>query len=307
MQKKIITLCGFLGSGKTTLLGKLLTMYEGYKRAILVNDFGDVPVDGMLLQNSAAPDEAILEISGGSVFCACLKDSFVQALQQISTTDAEVVFIEASGMADPAGFARLLSHSNLSEKLHMLHTICVFDPIKSRKLAHVLEVIPRQIQAADVVALTKPDLASSAEKEEARAYIRSISETAQIVEVTKDSIAELCAALLHPAETDLPNAEPVPSPFTSINTPNTRPESFTIATTPASLSHCVDMLSNEENILRVKGYLQCGTENYFISDTGRGYETAPSTDLPVPLTVICLRGTMEQVQSNLRENGVLTT
>ncbi|SKA66845.1 GTP-binding protein [Desulfobaculum bizertense] len=288
MRKKIVTLCGFLGSGKTTLLRQLLDQYSDYKIGILLNDFGEIPIDGTILRESGEIQDEVLEIGGGSIFCACLKDSFVKALIQMSKTEAEIVFIEASGMADPAGIQRLLEFARLDTEYEPLCTICAFDPIKSMKLSHVLEVIPRQLRASDYVIMTKADLSSEEQKAEARAYITKTNEAAVIC----DSLPTLQGM------TPRQHTETFIS-LSSFNTPDNKPESFTIESVNGSLHDFLGRVSADEHILRVKGYLRCDEQVFFISDNGTDYELKECQSQPVPLTVICMRGTSELVKERI--------
>lgn len=294
MRKKIVTLCGFLGSGKTTLLRQLINQYSGHKLGILLNDFGEIPVDGTLIENADATSEAVLEIGGGSIFCACLKDSFVKALLELSKTPAEYIFIEASGMADPAGIQRLLEFAQLDSEFEHLCTLCAFDPIKSLKLSQGLEVIPRQVKASDVVILTKGDITTDAEKEKAKQYVESVKPTVCIT----DSIP------------DLKSVEVVENGNTfihlgSFNTPDNRPECFAIDEIKVSLADFLEHVTKSEAILRVKGYVRSGSDGYFLSDTGRGFEVKECTNLPTPLTIICMMGSLEHVKHDLMSNGII--
>lgn len=71
---KIILLTGFLGAGKTTLLSRLLTGEMDGKVGVLVNEFGDIGIDGRLIHHA---DAQMIELNKGSIFCACLKSSFM--------------------------------------------------------------------------------------------------------------------------------------------------------------------------------------------------------------------------------------
>ena len=77
MRKELIILSGFLGSGKTTLLRSLLLRHSDRKIAVLLNDFGDIPVDGETLRRSGVAGGVVVEIGGGSVFCSCLRLSLI--------------------------------------------------------------------------------------------------------------------------------------------------------------------------------------------------------------------------------------
>ena len=77
-KTQLYVLTGFLGSGKTTILLKLLDSLKGKKVGIIQNEFGKLGIDGTILRND---DIQMVEINRGSIFCSCLKLSFVQALQ----------------------------------------------------------------------------------------------------------------------------------------------------------------------------------------------------------------------------------
>lgn len=183
MRKKLIILSGFLGSGKTTLLRSLLLHHSNRKVAVLLNDFGDIPVDGETLRRLRAVEGGVVvEIGGGSVFCSCLREPFIKALANLAARDEDLIIVEASGMSDPSAVDKMLRLSGLDGLFEHTSTICLFDPVKSLKLARVLEVIPRQLASASVVVLTKADITTTEERDAARAYIRSLEPGLPIVE-----------------------------------------------------------------------------------------------------------------------------
>ena len=73
-QIKLYFLTGFLGSGKTTLLKNLLENMEGMKVGVIQNELGKISIDGTVLQND---DIHMVELNRGSIFCSCLRLSFV--------------------------------------------------------------------------------------------------------------------------------------------------------------------------------------------------------------------------------------
>ena len=182
MRKELIILSGFLGSGKTTLLRSLLLRHSDRKIAVLLNDFGDIPVDGETLRRSGVEGGVVVEIGGGSVFCSCLREPFIKALANLAARDEDLIIVEASGMSDPSAVDKMLRLSGLDGLFEHTSTICLFDPVKSLKLARVLEVIPRQLASASVVVLTKADITTKEERDAARAYIRSQEPDLPIVE-----------------------------------------------------------------------------------------------------------------------------
>ena len=90
MRKELIILSGFLGSGKTTLLRSLLLRHSDRKIAVLLNDFGDIPVDGETLRRSGVEGGVVVEIGGGSVFCSCLREPFIKALANLAARDEDL-------------------------------------------------------------------------------------------------------------------------------------------------------------------------------------------------------------------------
>ena len=96
---------GFLGAGKTTLIRNILENAGGRRLAIIVNEFGDVGIDGEILKgcgDAACPEENIVELANGCL-CCTVADEFVPALDQILARRPQVehIVIETSGLALP--------------------------------------------------------------------------------------------------------------------------------------------------------------------------------------------------------------
>ena len=101
---QIVLLSGF-GSRKTTLMQRLLDTYQEHKIGVIINEFGEINIDAKLVKRDGID---IAELSNGSIFCACIKDKFVDGLIEMSKTDIEYLFIEASGLADPSNMEDIL-------------------------------------------------------------------------------------------------------------------------------------------------------------------------------------------------------
>src|SRR3979490_1262688 len=95
---------GFLGAGKTTLIRHVLQHSQGRRLAVIVNEFGDVGIDGEILKgcgNAAYPEENIVELANGCL-CCTVADEFVPALDAIlARGGVEHIVIETSGLALP--------------------------------------------------------------------------------------------------------------------------------------------------------------------------------------------------------------
>lgn len=293
MKKELIILSGFLGSGKTTLLRSLIARNAGRNMAILLNDFGETPVDGILLARDGV-QEAIVEIGGGSVFCSCLTDTLVKTMFSMATMDVDLVLLEASGMSDPASIDKMLTLAGLDAHFMHTETICLFDPIKSLKLSHVLEVIPRQLASATLLVLSKADKYSPEQRQAARDYITTREPDLPIVESYHGELTshehDSCGAS---------KGRRIKSAFSlSLNTVSNRPDSLQVSAITCPIAELLPLLE-AEGILRSKGYVQAADGTWFISDTGTGIDVIESTENPVPLTIICLQGSGAALQEKI--------
>lgn len=173
----VVLFAGFLGAGKTTVLGRLLPPLATRRRtALLINDFGSLPIDGAILKKHGVP---MKEISGGSIFCVCKQADLIRQLTDIATdAQPELLLIEASGLAEPTDTAALLQNTFLRDMYAKPKVITVVDALNYPKLSTVLRVIDMQIKTADVVLISKTDLADPAPVEK---IIRELNPSAQII------------------------------------------------------------------------------------------------------------------------------
>ena len=123
LNKKIdiILVTGFLGVGKTTLLNRLIERYKSKKLGVIINDFGKISVDGILLRD-LLPDSqnnSIIEIKNGSIFCSCLSVDLVTALKEYIELNPDLLIIETSGLSDPSSFQKILKELWPSHQLGM--------------------------------------------------------------------------------------------------------------------------------------------------------------------------------------------
>ena len=105
---------GFLGAGKTTLIRHVLAHADGRRLAVIVNEFGDVGIDGEILRgcgDEACPEDNIVELANGCL-CCTVADDFVPALDTIlaRTPQVEHIVIETSGLALPKPLVLSLIH-----------------------------------------------------------------------------------------------------------------------------------------------------------------------------------------------------
>lgn len=153
-----IILCGFLGSGKTTLLRELAAgCLSGRRLAVLINDFGELPVDAVTAESDGM---TVAEVGGGSIFCVCKRAELLSALENIAAKHKpEVLVMEATGLAAPAGVADMLElaksrGADLAEPL----IVSLVDAVNYFKLVGILPAVGAQVAAADILILNKTDL-----------------------------------------------------------------------------------------------------------------------------------------------------
>ena len=154
---QIILLSGFLGAGKTTLMQRLLDTYADKKIGVIINEFGEINIDAKLVSRDGIE---MAELSNGSIFCACIKDKFVDGLIAMSKTDIEYLFIEASGLADPSNMGEIVSgiRRDTADNLMIKGSICVVDGVSFLDLVDMLPALERQVRHANAVIVNKMDL-----------------------------------------------------------------------------------------------------------------------------------------------------
>lgn len=155
----ILLLTGFLGSGKTTLLNRLLRTPTGARLGVVVNEFGQVGIDGALL----GPGD-IVEMSDGCVCCAQGTELWEAALSLVDRAGATQLVVETSGIAEPAALQQQFDElpDSLHRRLDLLGTLCVVDVLHVRDSVARREEARRQILQAGRILLSKLDLCDAA-------------------------------------------------------------------------------------------------------------------------------------------------
>lgn len=154
---KLYVLTGFLGAGKTTLLQSILKQLKGHKIGMIQNEFGKLGIDGEILRDD---DIKMVEINRGSIFCSCLKLSFVQALADMSQYQFEYLFVESSGLGDPSNIEEIVSASEelAPDAYDYAGSICLVDAVHFMQQKDDLETVNRQLAHCHLAVLTKTDL-----------------------------------------------------------------------------------------------------------------------------------------------------
>lgn len=175
----LILLTGFLGSGKTTMMQRLIDSYSDHKIGVIINEFGSINIDAQLVEKEGVQ---MAEMSNGSIFCACIKDKFVQSLIDMAWKGLEYLFIEASGLADPANMESILAGiAHQTDDGYVYRgSLCIADAENYVGLSDLLPAIRSQTEYADAIVLNKIDLVSPETIEDVKVNIRKFNKTAHI-------------------------------------------------------------------------------------------------------------------------------
>src|SRR5690349_2903405 len=179
MPIPILLVAGFLGAGKTTVVNHLLAHAEGRRIAAVVNDFGAINIDAELI---AGASDGVVSLANGCI-CCTLEGDLLRTLANILRRDPkpEAIVIETSGVADPADIVRNLLDPVILREAPLETVLCVLDAA-APPAALEDPLLLAQLRMADVVALSKTDLADDAGQRRVRAAIARQRPSAIVVE-----------------------------------------------------------------------------------------------------------------------------
>lgn len=264
----VILLTGFLGSGKTTLLQELMKVYQKEKIGVIVNEFGEISIDGALIDVEGL---RMKELLNGSIFCSCLKEDFVNGLIAMSCEDITTLFIEASGLSDPASFPEIL-HSisrQTGDAYDYKGSICVIDAETFPGYLDLLPTVYRQVAYSSTIIVNKMDLVDLDQLSYVIEQLTAINKDA-IIEVTKYCKVDYKRMIES-------MAVPVIRSEESTNTFETRPKSFLITSNKQvlfeSLKEFLNVLSTDS--YRIKGFANTTNGQVYISGTKHRLEIKP--------------------------------
>jgi len=281
----VTVITGFLGSGKTTLIRHLMQNPQGLRLAVIVNEFGSVGVDGDILRDCAVPDcpaENIVELANGCICCTVADDFIptVEALLALSPRPDHIL-IETSGLALPKPLLKAFDWPAIRSRITVDGVIALADAeavaagrfapdpaaVDAQRAADesidhetpLSEVFEDQIACADIVLLTKPDLAGPEGIAAARAVIASEApRPVPVVEVSEGVVdPRVILGLGAKAEDDL-----AARPSHHDGADDHEHDDFDSVSLameeiddPAALGARIERLARERDILRVKGHV----------------------------------------------------
>ena len=280
----VTVITGFLGSGKTTLIRHLMQNPGGKRLAIIVNEFGDVGVDGDILKSCAIPEcpaENILELANGCI-CCTVADDFIPTIEALMALSPrpEHILIETSGLALPKPLLKAFDWPDIRSRITVDGVIALadaeavaagrfasnIDAVEAQRAADdsldhetpLSEVFEDQIACADLILLTKPDLAGADGIEKAKEIIKAESpRSLPVVEVAEGVVdPRIILGLEAAAEDDMdarPSHHDAPHDHDHEDFDSIVVELNEVQN-PETLARRIEQLAKEQNILRVKGY-----------------------------------------------------
>jgi cobalamin biosynthesis protein CobW len=277
---------GFLGAGKTTLLRGLLEKLDGKRLAIIVNEFGDVGIDGEILKGcgiESCPEENIVELANGCI-CCTVADDFQPAIEQIlsRTPRVEHILIETSGLALPKPLVQAFQWPSIKSRVTVDAVVAVVDGVAlaQGQVAHDMEALAAQRQAdealdhddpveevfedqiacADLIVLTKGDLLDAEGLERAKAHVSAhLPRAAKIVVAANGAVdPAVLIGLGLAVEDDIENRKTHHDD--ELDHDHDDFDSFVIdlpaVTDPEALAIRISETAAAENVLRIKGFVE---------------------------------------------------
>ena len=308
----VTILTGFLGAGKTTLIRNLILKNKSKKLAVIINEFGDLGVDGEIVKqcsDETCPEENILELANGCI-CCTVADDFIPTMKSLLEGQylPEHILIETSGLALPKPLLKAFEWPEIRSRLTVDSVLAVVDaeavvngrfaPQMSTELEEkqnqtyvehetpLSEVFEDQINCSDVVLLTKPDLVENI-SDARNIIIKEMERSVPILEVQNGDVgADVILGVNAAAETDLDNRRSHHDGFDdhehddfdtfSISVPKILDiEKFKIV---------LETLIRENDILRIKGFLRVESKPLNLLVQGVGKRLSVNfTDTKIPV------------------------
>lgn len=174
----ITILTGFLGSGKTTLLNEIIKQNKNIKFGLIVNEFGEIGIDGQLIVDSG---EEMVEISNGCVCCVVRKD-LQDTVSKLLEKNIDYILIETSGLAEPAPVAQTFAMDDLQGKINLDGVVCLVDALNYSVTEQNYRIALEQMAFADIIVLNKVQEQTDTELELLRKLIIKTNPEAAIIE-----------------------------------------------------------------------------------------------------------------------------
>lgn len=270
---------GFLGAGKTTLLNNLLKRYAHLKIGVIVNDFGELAVDNMLINKESVSGE-IVELRAGQIFCSCLSGKFVDSVLAYEAINPDLLLVECSGLAKPASLADIVQviDKKAQGRFDYAGMIALIDGTRHAVLEQSLMVVTEQIEASDILLISKTEQLEANQYRELQTHLERQYPDKTVLAVPKDRIEPDLVTLLSTKR----------KAFSQVDTAKHagwgelgRPSTFTLSLPSLPLAKTIDALRPfQDRWYRLKGTLATdegfsyfdGTQGNFTTTQSNGVE-----------------------------------
>ncbi|HEX4451019.1 MAG TPA: GTP-binding protein [Kofleriaceae bacterium] len=209
MRVPLVVVTGFLGAGKTTLVNRLLAKRAERgsdaigKLAVIVNELGAVGIDGALLGQGGARQ---VELPGGCV-CCVLGDELDTTLLDMVCTEPDAILLETTGVAEPLPIAWAVQRDPVSSAVRLAAVVTLVDATNFLPARDVSAAVDAQVAYADVLLVTKAELAGEAATQAAIAAATALAPRALVrIGTTDEHAAWLEQTLADPALEHVPAA-----------------------------------------------------------------------------------------------------
>jgi len=211
----VTVLSGFLGAGKTTVLSHILNNREGKRVAVIVNDMSEINIDAEIVQNEVSlnrSEEKLVEMSNGCICCTLREDLLLEVNKLAKDGRFDYLVIESTGISEPLPVAETFTFADedgisLSDVADLDTMVTVVDAVNFLKdyeeakylqetgeslgeedERSVADLLVAQVEFANVILVSKTDLASSEDIERLIAILRTLNTEAKIIPISKGNI-----------------------------------------------------------------------------------------------------------------------
>jgi cobalamin biosynthesis protein CobW len=282
----VTIITGFLGSGKTTLIRNLIQNADGRRLAVIVNEFGEMGIDGEILKSCCTNEEDVLELSNGCLCCTVQEEFLPVMLKLMERKDTiDHIIIETSGLALPKPLLHAFNWPELKPQITVDAVVTVVDAVgqatgeicdrervQAQRLADdsldhetpIEELFEDQLSCADLVVMTKKDLIAEAEFEAVRTIIANkVRPDVKMVTASNGVLAtDILLGINAEAENDLDNRHSHHEEDHANGLEHEHDDHIDSVVvevsaphTPESLIEVLKELIEEHEIYRVKGFI----------------------------------------------------
>lgn len=214
-QLPVTVLSGFLGAGKTTVLSHILNNRQGRKVAVIVNDMSEINIDSAIVQNEVSlnrSEEKLVEMSNGCICCTLREDLLEEVTKLAQEGRFDYLVIESTGISEPLPVAETFTFADedgvsLSDVADLDTMVTVVDGVNFLKdyeqakylqdageslgeedERSVADLLVDQVEFADVILISKTDLASPSDVDRLTAILKTLNTDAKIVPISQGQV-----------------------------------------------------------------------------------------------------------------------